>query len=199
MAMSNDEALAGRLRRLRAHGITNEKALMEARPANEIWNYQQIELGFNYRMMDIQAALGLSQMKRLDEFVRCRHEIAEEYDAQLSSLPITVPHQAPGKYSSYHLYPIRVSEAESGKTQKQVYDAFWQNGVAVNLHYIPVHRQPYYEKLGFKADDFSEAEQFYREVVSLPMYPALTAEQQKVTISVLARVLRQPRGFQRLR
>jgi UDP-4-amino-4,6-dideoxy-N-acetyl-beta-L-altrosamine transaminase len=186
MATTNDEALANRMRRLRTHGITNDKALMQPRPDNEIWNYQQIELGFNYRMTDIQAALGLSQMQRLDEFVSRRHEIAGRYDAELRSLPITTPHQASGTSSSYHLYPIRVSEAESGKTQQQVYDAFWQNGVAANLHYIPVHRQPYYEKLGFKAGNFPEAEQFHREVISLPMYSTLTNQQQADVIRTLA-------------
>jgi len=189
MAMTNDTELAVRLRRLRTHGITSDKELMPQRPGNEIWNYQQIELGFNYRMTDIHAALGLSQMQHLDEFVSRRHEIAERYDVELKSLPITTPHQASGTYSSYHLYPIRVSEAESGKTQKQVYDALWQNGVAVNLHYIPVHRQPYYEKLGFKASDFPEAEQFHREVISLPMYPALEQQQQTAVIVVLAEAL----------
>jgi UDP-4-amino-4,6-dideoxy-N-acetyl-beta-L-altrosamine transaminase len=189
MAMTNDDALANRLRRLRTHGITSDKALMHARPENEIWNYQQIELGFNYRMTDIQAALGLSQMQRLDEFVSRRHEIAERYDAELRSLPITTPHQAPGTYSSYHLYPIRVSEAKSEKTQRQVYDVLWQNGVAVNLHYIPVHRQPYYEKLGFNAGDFPEAERFHREVISLPIFSSLSKSDQDLVISSLAKVL----------
>lgn len=186
MAMTNDTELANRMRRLRTHGITNDKELMHQRPDNEIWNYQQIELGFNYRMTDIQAALGLSQMQRLDEFVSRRHEMAERYDAELSSLPITTPHQASGTYSSYHLYPIRVIEAESGKTQRQVYDALWQNGFAANLHYIPVHRQPYYEKLGFKAGDFPEAEQFHREVISIPLYPTLDPQQhQDMVVRVL--------------
>lgn len=189
MAMTIDPALANRMRRLRTHGNTSDKELMYPRPDNEIWNYQQIELGFNYRMTDIQAALGLSQMQRLDEFVIRRHEIAERYDVELSSLPITTPHQAPGTYSSYHLYPIRVSEAESGKTQRQVYDALWQNGVAANLHYIPVHRQPYYEKLGFKAGDFPEAEQFHREAISIPMHPTLDPQQQTAVIAALAKVL----------
>jgi len=146
-------------------------------------------LGFNYRMTDIHAALGLSQMQRLDEFVSRRYEIAKKYDLELNSLPITTPHQASGTYSSYHLYPIRVSEAECGKTQRQVYDVLWQNGVAANLHYIPVHRQPYYEKLGFKVGDFSEAEQFHREVISLPMYPTLSMSQQNSVIESLKRVL----------
>ena len=189
IAMTNNVTLAGRMRCLRTHGITNNKGLMQPRPANEIWNYQQIELGFNYRMTDIQAALGLSQMTRLDEFVSRRHEIAERYDAELRSLPVTIPHQAPGSYSSYHLYPVRVSEVESGKTQRQIYDALWENGVAANLHYIPVHRQPYYEKLGFKVGDFSESEQFHREVISVPMYPALEQQQQTAMIAALAKAL----------
>ena len=189
MAMTNDEALANRLRRLRTHGITNDKTLMQPRPANEIWNYQQIELGFNYRMTDIQAVLGLSQMQRLDEFVNLRHKIAERYDAELRSLLITTPYQAPGTYSSYHLYPIRVFEKECGKTQRQVYDALWQNGVAVNLHYIPVHRQPYYEKLGFKTNDLPESIHFHREVISLPMYPTLTNEHQEIVIAALTKAL----------
>jgi len=176
MAMTNDTELANRMRRLRTHGITTDRESMQLRPDNEIWNYQQIELGFNYRMTDIQAALGLSQMQRLDEFVRSRHEIAERYEAELMSLPMIKPYQSPGTYSSFHLYPIRVSEAKSGKTQRQVYDVLWQNGVAANLHYIPVHRHPYYEKLGFKAGDFPEAERFHQEVISLPIFPELTNE-----------------------
>jgi len=189
MAITNDNELANRMRRLRTHGITSDKVLMQPRPDNEIWNYQQIELGFNYRMTDIQAALGLSQIQRLDELVSRRHEIAERYNTELRSLPISTPHQASGTYSSYHLYPIRVSEAENGKTQRQVYDALWQNGVAANLHYIPVHRQPYYEKLGFKACDFPESERFHREVVSIPMYPTLEPQQQAAVIAALAKAL----------
>ena len=185
MAMTNDIELANRMRRLRTHGITNEKELMHPRSENEIWNYQQIQLGFNYRMTDIQAALGLSQLQRLDEFVSRRHEIAERYNAELKSLTITMPYQASVAYSSYHLYPIRVSEAKSGKTQRQVYDSLWQNGIAANLHYIPVHRQPYYEKLGFKAGDFPESEKFHREVISLPIYPKLLDAQQADVINIL--------------
>ena len=187
MAVTNDVKLANRMRRLRTHGITSDKELMRPRPDNEIWNYQQIELGFNYRMTDIQAALGLSQMQRLDKFVRRRHEIAERYNVDLSSLPLTTPHQAFGIYSSYHLYPICVSEAESGTTQRQVYDALWQNSVAANLHYIPVHRQPYYENKGFKVGDFPEAERFHKEVISLPMFPAISATEQNFVTESLKR------------
>ena len=190
MATTNDEALANRMRRLRSHGINSDKALMSPRPDTEIWNYQQSELGFNYRMTDIQAALGLSQVQRLDEFVRRRHEIAERYDMELKTLPITSPYQASNNHSSYHLYPILVNEAECGKSQRQVYYFFHQNGVAANLHYIPVHRQPYYENLGFKVGDFPVAENFHREVISLPMYPTLSEQQQDNVLAILESFLK---------
>ena len=189
MATTNDESLANQMRRLRTHGITSDKSCMHPRPESEIWNYQQIELGFNYRMTDIQGALGLSQFSRLDEFVASRHEIAERYNTALSSLPIATPYQFALAYSSYHLYPIRIPEAACRKTQRQIYDALWQQGVAANLHYIPVHRQPYYEKLGFKVGDFPEAEQLHREVISLPMYPALQSHEQESVINALGKAI----------
>jgi UDP-4-amino-4,6-dideoxy-N-acetyl-beta-L-altrosamine transaminase len=192
MAVTNNDELATRMRRLRTHGITSDNTLMQPRPDNEIWNYQQIELGFNYRMTDIQAALGLSQMTRLDDCVSRRHEIAKLYDRELQSLPLTIPYQATGNYSSYHLYPIRINEAQGGKTQRQLYDALWQHGVAANLHYIPVHRHPYYESLGFKEGDFSEAEQFHREVISLPIYPTLWDVKQRIVILAVCDALASP-------
>jgi UDP-4-amino-4,6-dideoxy-N-acetyl-beta-L-altrosamine transaminase len=188
MALTNNNELANRMRRLRTHGITSDRALVLARPVNEIWNYQQIELGFNYRMTDIQAALGLSQLSRLDDYVARRHDIAKRYDAELAQLPITIPWQSLQTHSSYHLYPIRINEAKAKKSQRQLYDALWQSGIAVNLLYIPVHRQPYYENLGFKAGDFLEAEHFHREVIILPIYPALTDDQHDLVISALQRV-----------
>lgn len=178
MTLTNNSELAKRLCRLRTHGITSDRELMHDRPEKEIWNYQQIELGFNYRMTDIQAALGISQMSRLDDYVTRRNEIARFYDAELADLPLTLPWQSPRTESSYHLYPIRVLEARAKITQRQIYKALWESGIAVNLHYIPVHRHPYYENLGFKAGDFPEAEQFHREVISLPIYPGLTDNQQ---------------------
>lgn len=178
MTLTNNNELAKRLCRLRTHGITSDRELMHDRPEKEIWNYQQIELGFNYRMTDIQAALGISQMSRLDDYVTRRNEIARFYDAELADLPLTLPWQSPHTESSYHLYPIRINEAKAKKSQRQLYDALWESGIAANLHYIPVHRHPYYENLGFKAGDFPEAEQFHREVISLPIYPGLTDNQQ---------------------
>ena len=186
LAITNDTELANRMRRLRAHGITTDKDLMHLRPDNEIWNYQQVELGFNYRMTDIQAALGLSQMSRLDEFVRRRHEIAKQYDHALQALPVITPWQAPKTFSSYHLYPIRIGKSQCKTTQREVYEALRRSGVAVNLHYIPIHRQPYFEGKGFKADDFPEAERFHREVISLPLFPGLTTGEQERVIELLS-------------
>ena len=182
MAMTNDASIANKLRRLRTHGITSDKSLIELRPSDEIWNYQQIELGFNYRMTDIQAALGISQMSRLENFIECRHKIARRYDEAFKSLPITVPFQSNESYSSYHLYPIRISKSKSGKVQRDVYDSLWQSGVAANLHYTPVHRHPFYESFGFREGDFPEAEKFHKEVISLPIFTRLGEEQNKVVL-----------------
>ena len=189
MATTNDPKLAERLMRLRTHGITSKPELMQPRPESEIWNYQQIELGFNYRMTDIQAALGVSQMSRLDAFVERRHEIAVEYDRAFAGLPIITPWQRPGVCSSYHLYSIRIRESDCGKTQRQVYAALLRKGIGANLHYIPVHRQPFYENQGFKSGDFPEAENFHKEAISIPIYPMLSAESQDYVIYNLSQEL----------
>ena len=188
VATTNDTLLDAQMRSLRSHGITSNKELMQTRAKNEIWNYQQIELGFNYRITDIQAALGLCQMTRLDKFVQRRHEIAQYYNDTLKMLPITVPWQMPEAYSSLHLYPIRICEQKSKKKQRQIYDELCENGVAANVHYIPVHRQPYYESKGFKAGDFPEAERFHREAISIPMYSGLSQQQQDTVIKVLRNI-----------
>ena len=127
-------------------------------------------------------------MTRLDKFVCRRHEIARYYNNALKILPITVPWQRPEMYSSYHLYPIRICEHKSKKKQQQIYDELWENGVAANVHYIPVHRQPFYESKGFKAGDFSEAERFHREAISIPMYSGLSQQQQDTVIKVLRNI-----------
>ena len=189
MALTNDEALEKRLRLLRSHGISSNLLDMQPRPAGEIWNYQQIELGFNYRMTDIQAALGLSQIIRLNSFVERRHRIAERYDNELAELPIKSPWQNPDSYSAYHLYPIRIKVNECRKTQRQIYDVMQLSGINVNLHYIPVYRQPYYEVMGFKAGYCPEAEQYHQEVLSIPMYPTLTDAEQTKVIQVLHEAL----------
>jgi len=184
MALTNNENLAKRMQLLRSHGITRDAGEMTHAPDGP-WYYQQIELGFNYRMTDIQAALGLSQMSRLDEFVAKRHAIAKRYEQLLADLPVITPWQHPDGYSGLHLYVIRLKLAEIGKTHRQVFEALRAAGIGVNLHYIPVYRQPYYEDMGFKAGLCPEAERYYLEAISLPMYPNLTEAQQDKVIESL--------------
>jgi UDP-4-amino-4,6-dideoxy-N-acetyl-beta-L-altrosamine transaminase len=189
MAVTNNESLARRLTLFRSHGITSDMDKIEPRPLDEIWNYQQIELGFNYRMTDIQAALGLSQLERLDEFVSKRRQVAERYNTELTGLALRSPWQHENSYSSYHLYPIRIKLSETTQTQRTVYDALQSAGINVNLHYIPVYRQPFYESLGFKAGYCEEAEKYHKEALSIPMYPELSLAQQAHVIETLRLVL----------
>jgi UDP-4-amino-4,6-dideoxy-N-acetyl-beta-L-altrosamine transaminase len=189
MAVTNDIALAKHMRLLRSHGITNASADLQPRPVAEIWNYQQIDLGFNYRMTDIQAALGVSQMTRLDEFVTKRHVIAQRYDQLLSKLPVLTPYQYEDGYSGYHLYVIRLKLNEINKTQRQVYDTIYAAGVLVNLHYIPVYRQPYYERMGFTVGYCPQAEQYYAEAISIPLYPGLTETQQDQVVALIRKAV----------
>jgi len=185
MALTNDPALADSMLRYRSHGITTDASRMDPRPEDEIWKYQQIGLGFNYRMTDLQATLGVSQMTRLDEFVDKRQCIAKRYNDALAGLSLRTPWQHPDSYSSYHLYPIRLKLGDDKQTQRQVYDALGAAGILANLHYIPVYRQPYYEAMGFKAGYCPVAEQYYKEVISIPMYPSMTeAQQNSVVIAV---------------
>jgi len=185
MALTNDTQLARHMKLLRSHGITSDVADMLPHAADELWNYQQIALGFNYRMTDIHAALGLSQMQRLDEFVASRHAIARRYEALLAELPVITPWQHPDSYSGLHLYVIRLKLGEIGKTHRQVYDALHASGIRVNLHYIPVYRQPFYEQMGFRAGYCPYAEQYYSEAISIPMYPGLTESGQSRVIDSL--------------
>jgi UDP-4-amino-4,6-dideoxy-N-acetyl-beta-L-altrosamine transaminase len=189
MAVTNDSVLADRMERYRSHGITSEPAQMQPRPADEIWNYQQIRLGYNYRMTDIQAALGVSQMTRLASFVEKRRLIAQRYDAELSDLPLQTPWQHPNGNSSYHLYPIRLRLRDIAQTQSQVYEALRGHGILVNLHYIPVYLQPYYEKMGFALGYCPEAESYYKAAISLPMYPSMTEAQLGRVMEVVKKVL----------
>jgi UDP-4-amino-4,6-dideoxy-N-acetyl-beta-L-altrosamine transaminase len=187
MAMTNDAQLAKRMQLLRSHGITRDQNEMSHAPDGP-WYYQQIDLGYNYRMTDLQAALGLSQMQRLDEFVTKRHAIALRYDKFLAGLLVVTPWQHMDSYSGMHLYVIRLKLDMIGSTHLQVFEALRVAGIGVNLHYIPVHRQPYYEGLGFKAGYCPEAEQYYAEAISLPMYTGLTEAQQDKVIEAIRQV-----------
>jgi len=189
MALTNNDELATRMSLLRSHGITRDPALM-TQPMDGPWFYQQIALGYNYRMTDIQAALGASQMTRLTQYIERRHEIAQAYDTLLSDLPVTLPWQHPDSYSAYHLYVIRLNLDEISVSHKQVFEALRAKEIMVNLHYIPVHTQPYYQHMGFKAGDFPEAERYYREAISIPMYPTMTAAQQDQVVTALSEALR---------
>lgn len=188
MVLTNRKDLYDRLVRLRSHGITRDQELMTGE-SDGPWYYQQIELGFNYRMTDLQAALGVSQMKRLDEFVTRRHELIHRYNEALSGLPLILPYQHPETYSAFHLYVIRLQLDRMDMTHRQVFEALRAKGILVNLHYIPVHTQPYYQHLGFKQGDFPVAESYYREAISIPLYAGINTEDQDRVINVLHEVL----------
>ncbi|MCL6483879.1 MAG: UDP-4-amino-4,6-dideoxy-N-acetyl-beta-L-altrosamine transaminase, partial [Janthinobacterium lividum] len=189
MATTQDAQLATSLQQLRSHGITRDPELMTHAP-DGAWYYQQVTLGYNYRMTDMQAALGLSQMTRLDAFVAHRHVMARRYDALLADFPVITPWQHPDGYSGLHLYVIRLQTERLTQTHRDVFDALRAQSIGVNLHYIPVHIQPYYEAKGFKSGDFPEAEHYYSQAISLPMYATLTEEQQDRVIEALRKALR---------
>lgn len=188
MAMTNDAELANCMTLLRSHGITRDPAQMTHVPDGG-WYYQQIALGWNYRMTDLHAALGISQMDRLDEYVERRHELRTIYDQQLADMPLIAPWQDPDSHSALHLYPIRLRLDRITKTHAQVFNTLRECGVGVNLHYIPVHLQPWYRQMGYAPKDFPVAESYYAEVISLPMYPTLSANDQQRVIESLRRVL----------
>ncbi|MAO41292.1 MAG: UDP-4-amino-4,6-dideoxy-N-acetyl-beta-L-altrosamine transaminase [Pseudohongiella sp.] len=189
MALTNSDELASRMNLLRSHGVTRDQSLMTHEPDGP-WYYQQVDLGFNYRMTELQGAMGVSQMNRLDAFVARRHELAKRYDQLLADLPVTTPWQHPDSYSGLHLYVIRLQLENISKNHRQVFESLREQGIGVNLHYIPVHTQPYYQAMGFTAEDFPEAMAYYREAISLPMFQSLTDEQQDEVVRVLESVLK---------
>jgi dTDP-4-amino-4,6-dideoxygalactose transaminase len=187
--VTNSAPLADHLRLLRSHGITRDPGLMSKVPDGP-WYYEQIDLGFNFRMTDIQAALGLSQFSRLDSYVLERNCIADFYDSKLSKLSLCLPNRSDMSYSAFHLYIIRLNLGElNSKSHHDVFVELQNKGVGVNLHYIPVHLQPYYRKLGFELGDFPQAEAYYSEAISLPIYPTLSVDDKEYVIQALTEVL----------
>ncbi|MCY0093038.1 UDP-4-amino-4,6-dideoxy-N-acetyl-beta-L-altrosamine transaminase [Hoeflea ulvae] len=185
LAVTNDKDLAQTMSLLSSHGITRDPALMTGEK-DGAWYYQQIELGFNYRMTEMQAALGISQMARLDDYVARRAALAERYDRLLEGLPLRRPRQMEATASSWHLYIIQLHDASQ---HNSVFDSLRDAGVGVNLHYIPIHRQPYYQRLGFSAGDFPAAEDYYTRAISIPLFPTMTEDQQDYIVSRLRGLL----------
>ena len=189
VATTKSEELAQKMELLRSHGITRDSDLMTHEPDGP-WYYQQVDLGYNYRMTEMQAALGVSQIKRLSSITKSRHEIANRYNEKLASLAVIVPFQIQESYSGLHLYVIRLKLDEIKPTHLEVFNALRDANIGVNLHYIPVHLQPYYkERFGFKLGDFPQAEQYYEEAISLPLYPDLSQEQQDYVVETLKDIL----------
>lgn len=185
MAVTNNPKLSNIMFRLRSHGITRDLAEMDG-ASDGAWYYQQVGLGFNYRMTDIQAALGLSQLKRLDVFVEKRNTLASRYNELLKELPIKLPYQHVDSYSSYHLYIVRIPSNSKLFDRAAVFERLRSNGIGVNVHYIPIYRQPYYQKFNYNHSDFPEAECYYSEAISIPLFPALTEDQQVFITNTLS-------------
>ena len=189
MVLTNDKDLYEKLVLYRSHGITRDPKLMTG-TADGPWYYQQIDLGFNYRMTDMQAALGYSQMQKVDEFVSKRRYLAKRYNELLKNINgIQLPDQNEDTKSSWHLYVVRVDFSKISKTKNQIFAEMKEKGICLNLHYIPVHTQPYYENLGFKGGDFPNSEKYYEEAFTLPLYYSLTDEQQDHIVKSLVEVL----------
>lgn len=184
LATTQDPALARKMELARSHGITRDPTEMTHAPDGG-WYYQQISLGYNYRMTELQAALGLSQMDRLGAFVARRQALAARYDTLLSNLNVVRPAQSPDTASSWHLYVVRLP----AHRHRQVFDAMRAGGIGVNLHYIPVHLQPYYRAMGFVPGQFPQAEAYYAEAISIPLYYGLTDADQDRVVEVLADAL----------
>ena len=187
MVTSQDPKLANRLRLLRSHGMTRTAADFE-HPSEGAWYYEQHELGFNYRLTEIQAALGLSQLQRMDQLQEQRIALADRYDTMLRGLPLLLPARQPDRVSSWHLYAVEVADG-ARNSRAEVFRALREAQIGANVHYIPVHWQPYYERLGFQRGDYPAAENYYRRAVSLPLFPALTPEKQQRVVDVLAKAL----------
>ncbi|MGR2736819.1 UDP-4-amino-4,6-dideoxy-N-acetyl-beta-L-altrosamine transaminase [Billgrantia sp. Q4P2] len=189
MALTNDDALARRMDLLRSHGVTRDPALM-THEADGPWYYQQIELGYNYRMTELQAALGLSQLERLDDYVARRHALAKRYDQALVEFPVVTPWQHPDSSSAWHLYVVRLKLEDINLTRRQVFDYLRSKGVGVNVHYIPIHTQPYYARLEFYSENYPNSLNYYSSAISVPLHPSLSCQQQDIVVESLKYIVR---------
>jgi dTDP-4-amino-4,6-dideoxygalactose transaminase len=192
IAVTNDPALSRRMQLFRSHGLTRDANEM-THPSDGGWYYQQLELGYNYRLTDLQAALGLSQLERIDDYVSRRSRIARRYDQLLRRLPLTLPFQSQSAANAWHLYVVRLDRTRAKVTHRELYDRLRGAGIGVNLHYIPVHTQPYYRARLPNDVHFPEAESYYAEAISLPMYATLSDEQQDEVVAALRSIL-EPRA-----
>ena len=188
LATTNDKELLRHMQLFRSHGVTRDPELMTKESEGE-WYYQQVGLGFNYRMTELHAALGISQMKCLDKFVAVRHHFQQRYDKLLKDLPLIMPHQSLNSYSALHLYPIQIKLDEIKRTRHEVFQLLRENEIGVNIHYIPVHTQPYFENIGFKKGDYSNAESYYESAISIPIFQGLTIEMQDEVVDILKKAL----------
>lgn len=177
MVLTNDPELARKAALFRSHGITRDTQQMVHDPDGP-WYYEQLELGFNFRMTDIQAALGLSQLQRLDDSVAARHRLASRYAELLAGLPVSVPVQRSEGRSAFHLYVVRLQLNRINRSRREVFESMRADGIGVNVHYIPIYAQPYHERMGIRRADFPQSEAYYREAISLPMFPTLSSGQQ---------------------
>ena len=189
MALTNSATLFNNMLALRGHGITRDPDLMD-KESDGGWYYQQIDLGFNYRMTDIQASLGVSQMARVNDYVEKRHALSKRYDQLLAKFPLTIPYQHQDSYSSMHLYVVRLHIGKLDRAKRQIFDELRAGGIGVNVHYIPVHMQPYYYKLGFRSHDLPNAVEYYEEAISLPLYAGMSYDQQDQVICKLKSYLK---------
>jgi len=188
LATTNDKELLELMQLYRSHGITRDQGLM-TKEAEGGWYYQQIDLGFNYRMSELQAALGITQIKRLDKFVAIRHQYQERYDKLLNNFPLIIPYQSPDSYSALHLYPIQIDLESVSKNRRQIFNELRESGIGVNVHYIPVYTHPYYQQLGFKEGVFPNTDSYYSRAISLPLFHAMTINQQDDVCEALKSIL----------
>ena len=188
MLLTNNPEIAEKIYLLRNHGITRKKKDLTKVIAGE-WYYEQIELGFNYRMTDMQAALGLSQLKKLDDFVNKRRKLAEIYMKELKSLPLQLPWQSRKSKSSWHLFVVCLHTEKMEKTKSKIFSELRENGIGVNVHYIPVHTQPYYQRLGFKWGDFPSSEVYYERAITIPLFPEMNESHIKYIKTVLKQAI----------